>query len=71
MSKIKFKSKLTFRKFVGYMSILVFAACFVYAIVYKFSHVDMTDTRIFLNIWPMYIPLLLSLGGAYWGFTED
>jgi hypothetical protein len=63
--------KITFRKIVGYLSIVAFAICAVFAIVYKFSHVDMTDTRIFLNIWPLYIPLILSVIGSHWGLSKD
>jgi hypothetical protein len=33
----------------------------IHLIIYQFNHVDMTNTRIFLNNWQWYIPILIGL----------
>lgn len=42
-----------------WLSIIGFIAILVKLIIYQFSNPDMTNTRIFLNMWPWYIPLII------------
>lgn len=46
-----------------FLYIIAFAMILIptFAIIhYQFTHVDMTQTRIFLNMWPWYIPMILG-----------
>lgn len=42
---------------IGIILILVPA---IHLIIYRFSHIDMTTTRIFVNNWYWYIPLIFG-----------
>lgn len=39
--------------------ILILVPC-VFVTIYRFNHIDMTSTRIFVNNWPWYIPMIIG-----------
>lgn len=41
----------------------------IITIVYRFNHIDMTETRLFLNQWYWYLAIIIC--SAYIKYSED
>lgn len=50
-------------------SLIIVAA--ILGIVIRFNNPDMTEMRLWITFWPVYLVLLLMLGGGAWLIKED
>lgn len=51
-------------KIIIVLSVLLLLVAGVVSIIYKFENPDFTNTRIFLNIWPVFILFAIGLAGV-------
>lgn len=56
------------KRLVGWLCLVIVLAVVVYCAYYRFTHADMTETRLFLQLWPVAIPFFAAgIGFAKWG----
>lgn len=73
MDQEKFNSSPSIRAIVGLVLILAAFTLMVSVLAYSFSHPDMTQTRVFLNTWPVIIAAILFfvVGGIVRSSADD
>jgi drug/metabolite transporter (DMT)-like permease len=59
------------KKILGIVCLICFAIIMIFMIYIKFTHIDMTDTRLFVNYWwECIMCVILGMGGGYLIFNE-
>ena len=54
------------KEFVGIVGGIVIVVIVFYI---RFTHIDMTETRLFVEFWPIWVAMLIF--GALWAFLLD
>ena len=49
------------KRLAGWICLVAVLFCMLYCVYYRFSHPDLTETRLFLRLWPL-VPVFLGGG---------
>lgn len=56
---------------VMWLSLLTILLSIIFVTVYRFINPDMSETRLFINLWPLSLGIIIPYIGFKWGQTYN